>query len=108
MFGPTWVSGHSSMNSVMFVYSQSPYFRYRRQLLFQNDLACFIQNTAERPVVSQIQTDRQLLFLEKFALKFLNNASLLHKLVSFLLRFSEGGQLILYAGRDFGEQLPCD
>src|SRR5258706_8930009 len=58
----------------------------RRQFLLQNDLACFIQNTVERPAISQIQSDRQLLLLEKFALQCLYSASLLHKLVSFALR----------------------
>src|SRR6266481_5128480 len=60
-------------------------FRCRRQLLFQNDLACFIQNTVERPAISQIQSDRQLLLLEKFALQCLYSASLFHKPVSFSL-----------------------
>src|SRR6266481_1406223 len=62
-------------------------FRCRRQLLLQNDLACFIQNTVERPAISQIQTDRQLLRLENFVLEYLYSASLFHKPVSFSLRF---------------------
>jgi hypothetical protein len=41
-------------------------FRCRRQFLFQNDLACFIQNTVERPAIAQIQTDRQLLLKISF------------------------------------------
>src|SRR5260370_32134342 len=61
-------------------------FRCRRQLLFQNDLACFIQNTVERPAISQIQTDRQLLLFENFALECLHSAILFHKPVSFALR----------------------
>src|SRR5580658_10092559 len=62
-------------------------FRCRRQLLFQNDLGCFIQNTVERPAISQIQTNRQLLLLENFALECLHSVSLFHKPVSFSLRF---------------------
>src|ERR1700686_3681778 len=61
-------------------------FRCRRQFLFQNDLACFIQNTVERPAISQIEADRQLLLLENFALECLHSASLFHKPVSFALR----------------------
>src|SRR4030095_8603669 len=53
-------------------------FRCRRQFLFQNDFACFIQNTVERPAISQIHTDRQLLLLENFALDFLHSANLFH------------------------------
>src|SRR5712671_5254296 len=53
-------------------------FRCRWQFLFQNDLACFIQNTVERPAISQIQADRQLLFLENFALRCLHSDSLFH------------------------------
>src|SRR6266403_2999996 len=53
-------------------------FRCRRHFLFQNDFACFIQNTVERPVISQIHTDRQLLLLENFVPKFLHSANLLH------------------------------
>jgi hypothetical protein len=49
-------------------------------------LACFIQNTVERPAISQIQTDRQLLLLENFALECLHSANLFHKPVSFALR----------------------
>src|SRR5258706_2712157 len=61
-------------------------FRCGRQFLFQNDLACFIQNTVERPTISQIQSDRQLLLFEDFALECLHSAILSHKPVSFALR----------------------
>src|SRR5882762_457496 len=53
-------------------------FRCRRHFLFQNDFSCFIQNTVERPAISQIHTDRQLLFLENFVTKYLHSANLLH------------------------------
>src|SRR6202140_3407197 len=52
--------------------------RRRWQFLFQNDLACFIQNTVERPAISQIQTDDQLLVLENFVLECLHSDSLFH------------------------------
>src|ERR1700757_1281605 len=54
-------------------------FRCRRNLLFQNDFARFIQNTVERPAISQIQTDRQLLLLENFVTECLHSANLLHR-----------------------------
>src|SRR5882762_4457993 len=53
-------------------------FRCRRHFLFQNDFSCFIQNTVERPAISQIHTDRQLLLLENFVTKYLYSANLLH------------------------------
>src|SRR5207245_1856303 len=52
--------------------------RCRRQFLFQNDFACFIQNTVERPTISQIHTDRQLLLFENFVPKCLHSANLFH------------------------------
>src|ERR1700686_1064290 len=59
-------------------------FRCRRQFLFHNDLACFIQNTVERPAISQIQTDRQLLLLENFVLEYLYSGNLFHSRSPFL------------------------
>src|ERR1700693_5866217 len=53
-------------------------FWCRRQLLFPNHLARFIQNTVERPAITQIQTDRQLLLLENFTLECLHSDSLFH------------------------------
>src|ERR1700692_4143568 len=53
-------------------------FRCRRQFLFQNHLARFIHNAVERPAISQIQTDRQLLFLANFLLECLHSDSLFH------------------------------
>src|SRR5258708_32365552 len=60
-------------------------FWCRRHFLFQNDFACFIQNTVERPAISQIHTDRQPLVLENFALECLLTANLLHSQPPFLL-----------------------
>src|ERR1700694_2033911 len=60
--------------------------RRRRQFLFQNDLACFIQNTVERPAISQIQPDRQLGLFENLVPVFRHSAILFHKPVSFVLR----------------------
>src|ERR1700730_7271323 len=53
-------------------------FRCCRYFLFKNDFACFIQNTIERPTISEIHTDRQLLLLQKFITKCLRSANLLH------------------------------
>src|SRR5882762_2538799 len=59
-------------------------FRCRRHFLLQNDFSCFIQNTVERPAISQIHTDRQLLLLENFVTKYLYSANLLHSRSPFL------------------------
>src|SRR6267143_657130 len=72
-------------------------FRRRRQFLFQNDSACFIQNTVERPAISQIHTERQLLLLENFVTKYLHSANLLHSRSPFLVpraRHSSGAYRI--------------
>src|SRR6266704_4711295 len=53
-------------------------FRCRQHFLFQNDFACFIQNTVERPAISQIHTNRQLLRIAKFVVKCQYSANLLH------------------------------
>src|ERR1700729_4614034 len=53
-------------------------FRCRRYFLFQNDFACFLQNTVERPTISQIHTDGLLLLLQNFVPQYLHSANLLH------------------------------
>src|SRR5882762_4503059 len=60
-------------------------FWCRRYFLFQKDFACFIQNTVERPAISQIHTDRQFLLLENFVTKYLHGANLLHSRSPFLV-----------------------
>src|ERR1700719_5363029 len=60
-------------------------FRCCRYFLFQKDFACFIQNTVERPAISQIHTDRQLLLLQNFVPKYLHSANLLHSRSPFLV-----------------------
>src|ERR1700691_3484568 len=59
-------------------------FRCRRYLLFQNDFACFIQNTVERPTISQIHTDGLLLLMQNFVPPYLHSANLLHRWSPFL------------------------
>src|SRR3984885_4645228 len=54
-------------------------FRCRRYFLFQNDFARFIQNTVERPTISQIHTDGLLLLLHNFITECLHSANLLHR-----------------------------
>src|SRR5580692_2155929 len=54
-------------------------FRCRRYFLFQNDFARFIQNTVERPTISQIHTDGLLLLLHNFITECLQSANLLHR-----------------------------
>jgi hypothetical protein len=34
-------------------------FRCRRHFLFQNDFACFVQNTVERPAIAEVHTNRE-------------------------------------------------
>src|SRR6202140_842813 len=63
-------------------------FRCRRQLLFQNDLACFIQNTVERPAISEVQTNRELVSFENYVSIYLNSASLFHSRSPFLCALS--------------------
>src|SRR5580658_6803492 len=53
-------------------------FRCRRYFLFQNDFARFIQNTVERPTISQIHTDGLLLLLQNLVPQYLHSANLLH------------------------------
>src|ERR1700745_2437749 len=55
-----------------------PRFRWRQQFLFQNDLACFIQNTVERPAISEVQTNRELVSFENHVSVYPNSASLFH------------------------------
>src|SRR5580700_5244172 len=53
-------------------------FWCRRYFLFQNDFACFIQNTVERPAVSQIQSDSELVLFENLDPLYHHSANLLH------------------------------
>src|SRR5580704_1616609 len=51
-------------------------FWCRRYFLFQNDFACFIQNTVERPAVSQIQSNRELVLFENLHPLYRHSANL--------------------------------
>src|SRR5271163_960429 len=62
-------------------------FRCRRHFLFQKDFARLIQNTVERPTISQIQTNRELLPFENHVSLYPNSASLFHNRSPFLVRF---------------------
>src|ERR1700683_1006510 len=62
-------------------------FRCRRHFLFQKDFPRFIQNTVERPAISQIQTDRELVSFENHVSLSPNSASLFHSRSPFLVRF---------------------
>src|SRR6202171_2349578 len=63
-------------------------FRCRRQFLFQNDLACFIQNTVERPAISEVQTNRELVSFQNHVSIYPNSASLFHSRSPFLCALS--------------------
>src|SRR3974377_222949 len=59
-------------------------FGRRRDFLFENDFSRFIQNAIERPTISQIQTDGQLLPFENVVAEYLHSANLLHRRSPFL------------------------
>src|ERR1700685_1108958 len=63
-------------------------FRCRQQLLFQNDLACFLQNAVERPAISEVQTNRELVSFENHVSVYPNSASLFHSRSPFLCALS--------------------
>src|ERR1017187_1480862 len=53
-------------------------FRCRRNFLFQKDFACFIQNAVERPAITKVQTNRELVSFENHVSIYPNSASLFH------------------------------
>src|ERR1700731_4629965 len=63
-------------------------FRCRRHFLFQNDFARFIHNTVERPAISEVQTNRELVSFENHVSVYPNSASLFHGRSPFLCALS--------------------
>src|SRR5271166_397829 len=61
-------------------------FRCRGHFLFQNDFPRFIPNAVARPLIAEVQTNRELLPFENHVSIYPNNASLLHSRSPFLLR----------------------
>src|SRR6266850_3390619 len=59
-------------------------FRCRRHVLFQNDFACFIQNTVERPAIAKVHTNREFVSFENHVSIYPNSASLFHSRSPFL------------------------
>src|SRR5215471_6067048 len=53
-------------------------FRCCRYFLFQNDFPRFIQNAVARPLIAEIQTNRELVSFENHVSIYPNSASLLH------------------------------
>src|SRR5271157_3755619 len=53
-------------------------FRSRRQLLLQDDFACFIQDAVELETISQIQSNRELAPVGNFTSPCPHSANLLH------------------------------
>src|SRR6266513_2165883 len=53
-------------------------FRCRGHFLFQNDFPRFIQNAVARPVIAEIQTNRELVSFENHVFIYPNSASLFH------------------------------
>ena len=61
-------------------------FRCRGHFLFQNDFPRFIQNAIARPVIAEVQTNRELVSFENHVSIYPNSASLFHSRSPFLLR----------------------
>src|SRR5262250_3059009 len=61
-------------------------FWCRGYFLFQNDFSRFIQNAVTRPVIAEVQTNRELVPFENRVSIYPNSASLLHSRSPFLLR----------------------
>src|ERR1700723_2184361 len=53
-------------------------FRCRGHFLFQNDFPRFIQNAVARPVIAEVQTNRELVSFENHVSIYPNSASLFH------------------------------
>src|SRR5712664_3639239 len=53
-------------------------FRCRGHFLFQNDFPRFIQNAVARPVIAEVQTNRELVSFENHVFIYPNSASLFH------------------------------
>src|ERR1700674_2653964 len=63
-------------------------FRCRRHFLFQKDFACFIQNAVERPAITKVQTNRELVSFENHVSIYPNGVSLFHSRSPFLCALS--------------------
>src|SRR5205807_8199999 len=61
-------------------------FRCRRHFLFRKNFARFIQNAVARPVIAEVQTNRELVSFENHVSIYPNSASLCHSRSPFLLR----------------------
>src|SRR3974390_3590344 len=53
-------------------------FRCRRHFLFQNDFSRFIQNAVERPAITEVQTNHELVSFENHVSIYPNSVSLFH------------------------------
>src|SRR6202030_3821833 len=63
-------------------------FRCRGHFLFQNDFPRFIQNAVARPVIAEVQTNRELVSFENHVSIYPNSASLFHSRSPFLCALS--------------------
>src|SRR6516165_7177405 len=63
-------------------------FRCRCQFIFQEDSSGFIQNTVERPAISQIHANGELASFENLVCSPAHSASLLHSRSPFLCLLS--------------------
>src|SRR5712664_2446768 len=61
-------------------------FRCRGHFLFQNDFPRFIQNAVARPLIAEVQTNRELVSFENHVSIYPNSASLFHSRSPSLLR----------------------
>src|SRR2546421_12854553 len=60
----------------------------RHHFLFQNDFPRFIQNAVARPVIAEVQTNRELVSFENHVSIYPNSASLFHSRSPFLCALS--------------------
>src|ERR1700680_1173172 len=83
-------------------------FRCRRHFLFQNDLARFIQNAVERPAISEVQTNRELVSFENHVSIYPNGVSLFHSRSPFLCALSTSNLGSVSHPAETGLLIPSD
>src|SRR6266481_4944398 len=83
-------------------------FRCRRHVLFQNDFACFIQNTVERPAIAKVQTNREFVSFENHVSIYPNSASLFHSRSPFLCALSTSNTGSVSHPAETGLLIPSD
>src|ERR1700674_1704020 len=83
-------------------------FRCRRHFLFQKDFACFIQNAVERPAITKVQTNRELVSFENHVSIYPNGVSLFHSRSPFLCALSTSNPGSVSHPAETGLLIPSD